>query len=52
LPGAGEGEYADVEVIDHHGIYANNKASILQILDLLGLKPTKDEEMIAAIDAG
>jgi hypothetical protein len=37
--------------IDHHGKRALEKASILQILDLLGLTPSRDEEMIAAIDA-
>ena len=51
LTGAGEGEYANVMSIDHHGKRALEKASILQILDLLGLTPSRDEEMIAAIDA-
>lgn len=39
-------------VIDHHGNRSGEKASLLQILDLLGLEPTREYMLIAANDCG
>ena len=39
-------------VIDHHGDNAGLPASILQVLDLLRIDPTRWDELIAANDAG
>lgn len=39
-------------VVDHHGSRAHEPASILQVLGLLGQKPNRYEELIAANDAG
>ncbi len=40
-----------LKIIDHHGdAYNHKKASLLQMLDLLDLAPTRDQELIAAND--
>ncbi|NKQ41258.1 MAG: hypothetical protein HF962_06785 [Sulfurovum sp.] len=42
----------DIHIIDHHGKKHNDKeASLLQILKLLNITPTKDQKHIAANDA-
>lgn len=38
--------------VDHHGERANEPASILQVLDLIGVAPTRFDLLIAANDAG
>ena len=38
--------------INHHGSRAGEKASILQVLDLLGIEPTREDLLIAANDSG
>lgn len=44
--------YDNVKVIDHHGAEHNHKdASLLQILKLLNITPTRDQKLIAANDA-
>jgi len=46
-------EYQDhITIIDHHGKEHNHKeASLLQILTLLNITPTRDQQLIAANDA-
>ena len=39
-------------LVDHHGDQAYKKASILQVLDLLNLEPTRWQQLIAANDSG
>lgn len=39
-------------VVDHHGNRANEPASILQVLNLLDLAPTRWQQLIAANDSG
>ena len=39
-------------VVDHHNENAGKPASILQVLDLLGMKPTRRQLLIAANDSG
>ena len=39
-------------VIDHHNAYKNRKASILQVLHLLKLQPSREQLLIAANDSG
>ena len=39
-------------VIDHHGKRANEPASLLQVLALLGREPTRWDRIVAANDAG
>lgn len=39
-------------VVDHHGDRAGEPASIIQVLDLLGLEPNRWQQLIAANDAG
>lgn len=41
-----------VVVVDHHNGNAGRPASILQVLSLLGLVPTRRQELIAANDCG
>lgn len=41
-----------VIVIDHHGEAAGRPASILQFLSLMGMQPTREQELIAANDCG
>lgn len=49
---------ADIElpenaiVIDHHGDSSSEPASILQVLHLLGINPTRWQQLIAANDSG
>lgn len=38
-------------LVDHHGERADEKASILQVLDLLDLEPTRWQQLIAANDS-
>lgn len=38
--------------VDHHGDRSSEPASILQILSLLGLKPSRKQELLAANDSG
>jgi len=37
--------------IDHHNENSHKKASLLQVLELLGKKPTRDQKLIAANDS-
>ena len=39
-------------LVDHHGDRASEPASILQVLNLLGLKPSRRQLLIAANDSG
>ena len=39
-------------VVDHHNENAGKPASILQVLDLLGMEPSRRQQLIAANDAG
>ncbi|MBP5399292.1 MAG: hypothetical protein J6Y53_02610 [Alphaproteobacteria bacterium] len=39
-------------VVDHHNENAGKPASILQVLDLFGLEPTRRQQLIAANDTG
>lgn len=39
-------------VIDHHGNRSNEPASLLQVMSLLGVQPSKWDELIAANDSG
>lgn len=49
---AGAEAIASAVVIDHHNENAGKPASILQILDLLGMEPTRRQQLIAANDCG
>lgn len=39
-------------VVDHHNENAGKPASILQVLDLLGMEPSREQQLIAANDCG
>lgn len=39
-------------IVDHHNEYAGKPASILQVLDLLGVEPSREQQLIAANDCG
>ena len=39
-------------IVDHHNENAGKPASILQVLDLLGLEPSRYQQLIAANDSG
>ena len=39
-------------IVDHHNENAGKPASVLQVLDLLGLEPTREQQLIAANDSG
>lgn len=39
-------------VVDHHNEMSDRPASILQVLDLLGLEPTRYQRLVAANDCG
>lgn len=39
-------------VIDHHGANAHRRASIIQVLDLLNVPPTRWQQFVAANDSG
>lgn len=43
---------ANVIVVDHHNENAGRPASILQVLSLLGVEPTRRQQLIAANDCG
>jgi hypothetical protein len=43
---------AGVQLIDHHGENAAKTASLLQVIELLGREPTREEILIAANDVG
>ena len=43
--------YDNVQIIDHHGELDGNDASLLQVLKILNIPPTRDQELIAANDA-
>ncbi len=51
LTGAGEGEYANVISIDHHGERAHEKAAILQVLDELWIDATLEDRLVGANDS-
>ncbi len=40
-----------VKIIDHHGLLSKKPASLLQLLKLLGKKPTLRQKIIASIDS-
>ena len=52
LSGAGEWKFKQVLSIDHHGESAKNPASISQVLKLIGVEPSLEDELIAANDRG
>ncbi len=39
-------------IIDHHGDFSGNPQSILQVLELIGVKPTREDILIAINDEG
>lgn len=39
-------------IVDHHNENAGKPASILQVLDLIGMEPTRHQQLIAANDSG
>lgn len=39
-------------IVDHHNENAGRPASLLQVLDLIGLEPTRRQQLIAANDCG
>lgn len=43
---------AGAVVVDHHNENSDRPASILQVLDLLGMEPTRNQQLIAANDCG
>ena len=43
-------EKYDIEIIDHHNEYTGKDASLLQVLQLLGIEVTRNYELIAAND--
>lgn len=43
---------SSVIVIDHHGNRSGEEASLLQVIRLLGLTPTRDQLLVAANDSG
>ena len=43
---------ANAIVVDHHNENAGRQASILQVLDLLGIEPTRYQQLVAANDCG
>ncbi|MCQ2741158.1 MAG: hypothetical protein MJ210_03470, partial [Alphaproteobacteria bacterium] len=49
---AGAEAIAGAVVIDHHNENFGKPASILQVLDLLGIEPTRRQQLIAANDCG
>ena len=52
LAWAGEWAYAHVKSLDHHWARAHEKATLLQVLDVLWLEPTLEHKLIAANDSG
>lgn len=49
---SGADQVAGAIVVDHHNENVDRPASILQVLDLLGLEPTRRQQLIAANDTG
>ena len=49
---AGAEAIAGAVVIDHHNENSGKPASILQVLDLLGMEPSRRQQLIAANDTG
>jgi hypothetical protein len=46
-------KYKDqITIIDHHGKYIDRDASLIQVLELLEQKPTREQQLIAANDRG
>lgn len=43
---------ANAIIVDHHNENAGRPASLLQVLDLFGLEPTRRQQLIAANDCG
>lgn len=43
---------ANAIVVDHHNENAGKPASLLQVLDLLGIEPSRRQQLIAANDSG
>lgn len=39
-------------IVDHHNEMSDRPASILQVLDLLGVEPTRHQQLVAANDCG
>lgn len=52
LQWAGEWNYSNVKSLDHHWERAHEKATILQVLDILGQEPSIEHKLIAANDSG
>lgn len=50
LSGAGEWAFKQVRSIDHHGELTKNPAAISQVLELIGVEPNLEDELIAAND--
>jgi hypothetical protein len=49
---SGADQVAGTIVVDHHNENAGKPASILQVLDLLGIEPSRKQQLIAANDTG
>lgn len=49
---AGDKPAANCILIDHHGKNMNRPASILQVCEIIGINPSRRQELIAANDAG
>jgi len=52
LEWSGKWAYAHVKSLDHHGLRAHEKATLLQVLDVLWLEPSLEHKLIAANDSG
>lgn len=44
--------FAKCLVVDHHDAYVGRPASVLQVLEMLNLQPTRQQQLIAANDSG
>lgn len=51
LEWAWEWEFSNVLSVDHHWLRSHEKASIMQILEILSVDPTLEDELIAANDS-
>lgn len=52
LEWAGEWDYSHIASLDHHGARAHEKATLLQVLDVLWLQASLEHKLVAANDSG
>lgn len=52
LDWAGEWSFSHITALDHHGARAHEKATILQVLDVLGIPANLEYKLVAANDSG